>query len=192
MTRRLLPFLGWLPLVNRGTIRDDTMAGLTGAIVVLPQGVAFATIAGMPPETGLYAAPLALVAYAVFGTSRQLAVGPVAIVSLLLARLDEGLVDDRAVRTGEDAVRAGCDGVRAPGEELPAGKYGIHMIPSEKDWVVIFSKVNDSWGSYSYNQDKEFYSFLRTLGSYEKAIQGNGRMIISTDSDFFKYLKKAK
>ena len=52
---RLLPFLAWLPLLNRGTVRADLMAGLTGAIVVLPQGVAFATIAGMPPEYGLYA-----------------------------------------------------------------------------------------------------------------------------------------
>jgi membrane protease subunit HflC len=44
----------------------------------------------------------------------------------------------------------------------------------------------------AYNQDKEFYAFLRTLGSYEKALQGNGRLVISTDSDFYKYLKKAR
>ena len=52
---RLLPFLVWLPRVNRGTMSQDLIAALTGAIVVLPQGVAFATIAGMPPEYGLYA-----------------------------------------------------------------------------------------------------------------------------------------
>lgn len=46
----IFPFLEWLPLVNRRTMTADLSAGLTGAIVVLPQGVAFATIAGMPPE----------------------------------------------------------------------------------------------------------------------------------------------
>ena len=50
---KLLPFLRWWPSVNASTTRDDAMAGLTGALIVLPQGVAFATIAGMPPEYGL-------------------------------------------------------------------------------------------------------------------------------------------
>ena len=44
----------------------------------------------------------------------------------------------------------------------------------------------------AYNQDKEFYAFLRTLESYKKSIQSNGRMVISTDSDYYRYLKKAK
>jgi SulP family sulfate permease len=51
--RRIFPFMQWWPRVNQGTLRADTIAGLTGAVVVLPQGVAFATIAGMPPEYGL-------------------------------------------------------------------------------------------------------------------------------------------
>ena len=55
MIRRYLPFLRWWPRVNRDSLRHDLLAGLTGAIVVLPQGVAFATIAGMPPQYGLYA-----------------------------------------------------------------------------------------------------------------------------------------
>lgn len=41
------------------------------------------------------------------------------------------------------------------GNKLPAGKYGIHMIPSEKDWIIIFSKNNSSWGSFSYNKDED-------------------------------------
>jgi SulP family sulfate permease len=49
----LFPFLKWWPRVNRKTFRADLTAGLTGGIVALPQGVAFATIAGMPPEYGL-------------------------------------------------------------------------------------------------------------------------------------------
>ncbi|MGB5669832.1 MAG: SulP family inorganic anion transporter, partial [Sedimenticolaceae bacterium] len=54
--RRLLPFLQWLQLVDRRTLRADLIAGFTGAVIVLPQGVAFATIAGLPPEYGLYTA----------------------------------------------------------------------------------------------------------------------------------------
>lgn len=45
--------------------------------------------------------------------------------------------------------------VLVEGQKLPAGKYGIHMIPSEKDWIVIFSKNNSSWGSFSYNQEED-------------------------------------
>lgn len=51
----LLPFLSWLPSTTQRDLRADLIAGLTGTIVVLPQAVAFATIAGMPPEYGLYA-----------------------------------------------------------------------------------------------------------------------------------------
>ncbi|HSN80302.1 MAG TPA: SulP family inorganic anion transporter, partial [Rhodoferax sp.] len=54
--RRLLPFLVWWPLITRTSLRDDLLAGFTGALIVLPQGVAFATIAGLPPQYGLYAA----------------------------------------------------------------------------------------------------------------------------------------
>jgi SulP family sulfate permease len=65
----LLPFRGWLPLLNGKTISADLMAGLTGAVVVLPQGVAFATIAGMPPEYGLYAGIVPAIVAALFGSS---------------------------------------------------------------------------------------------------------------------------
>ena len=67
--RRLLPFLLWWPRVNRSSLRDDLVAALTGAIVVLPQGVAFATIAGMPPEYGLYAGMVPAIIAALFGSS---------------------------------------------------------------------------------------------------------------------------
>ena len=63
---RIFPFLEWLPLVNRRTLAADLSAGLTGAIVVLPQGVAFATIAGMPPEYGLYAGIVPAIVAALF------------------------------------------------------------------------------------------------------------------------------
>jgi SulP family sulfate permease len=82
--RRLLPFLRWLPRVNRNSLRDDLVAALTGAIVVLPQGVAFATIAGMPPEYGLYAGMVPAIVAALFGSSWHLVSGPTTAASIVL------------------------------------------------------------------------------------------------------------
>ena len=81
---RFLPFLRWWPLVNRDTLRADAIAGLIGAIIVLPQGVAFATLAGMPPEYGLYAAMVPAIVAAFFGSSRHLVSGPTTAASVVL------------------------------------------------------------------------------------------------------------
>ena len=78
------PFLKWWPRVNRETFRDDLLAGLTGAIVALPQGVAFAVIAGMPPEYGLYAGMVPAVVAALFGSSWHLVSGPTTAASIVL------------------------------------------------------------------------------------------------------------
>ena len=80
-----LPILGWLPRYRRTDLVGDLLAGLIVAIMLVPQGMAYALLAGLPPQVGLYASILPLVLYGLFGTSRTLAVGPVAIVSLLVA-----------------------------------------------------------------------------------------------------------
>ncbi len=74
----------WLPQVSGRDLRADLIAGLTGAIVVLPQGVAFATIAGMPPEYGLYAGMIPAIVAAWFGSSRHLVSGPTTAASVVL------------------------------------------------------------------------------------------------------------
>ncbi len=81
---RLFPFIKWWHRVNRDTLRADFWAGLTGAIVVLPQGVAFATIAGMPPEYGLYAGMVPAIVAALFGSSWHLVSGPTTAASIVL------------------------------------------------------------------------------------------------------------
>jgi SulP family sulfate permease len=75
----------WSRQMNGDTLKSDAVAGLTTAIMLVPQGMAYAMLAGLPPIVGLYASTIPLVLYALFGTSRQLAVGPVAMVSLLVA-----------------------------------------------------------------------------------------------------------
>lgn len=80
---RRLPISRWLPEFREpGAARADVLAGLTGAIVVLPQGVAFATLAGMPPEYGLYGAMVPCVMAALFGSSRLMVTGPATAISL--------------------------------------------------------------------------------------------------------------
>lgn len=80
----LFSFLQWRQRVNRSTVRADLLAGLAGAIVVLPQGVAFGTLAGMPPEYGLYAAMVPAVVVALFGSSWHLVSGPSTTGSLIV------------------------------------------------------------------------------------------------------------
>ncbi len=82
---RYLPLLGWLREYNRHRLASDANAALLVTIIVIPQSLAFALLAGLPAEAGLYASILPCVVYAVFGTSNTLAVGPVALISLMSA-----------------------------------------------------------------------------------------------------------
>ncbi len=81
----LFPILDWLPSYNRHTATNDLVASVIVTIMLVPQSLAYAMLAGLPPVVGLYASILPLLAYAIFGTSRVLAVGPVAVVSLMTA-----------------------------------------------------------------------------------------------------------
>lgn len=79
-----MPFLRWWPLVNREHLKRDFVAGLTGAVIVLPQGVAFAMIAGLPPIYGLYSAMVPPIVAALFGSSRHLISGPTTAISIVV------------------------------------------------------------------------------------------------------------
>ena len=83
--QRNLPILEWLPNYERTQLRGDVFAGLTVGVMLIPQGMAYALIAGLPPVYGLYASIVPTFLYAIFGTSRQLSVAPVAMDSLLVA-----------------------------------------------------------------------------------------------------------
>lgn len=83
--KKNFPIVDWLPQYNSSTFKGDISAGLTVGVMLIPQGMAYAMIAGLPPIYGLYASTIPLIIYALLGTSRQLAVGPVAMVSLLTA-----------------------------------------------------------------------------------------------------------
>lgn len=83
--KKIFPILNWILKYKPEYFKDDLLAGITVAILLIPQGMAYALIAGLPPVYGLYAALTPQIVYTIMGTSRQLAVGPVAMDSLLVA-----------------------------------------------------------------------------------------------------------
>ena len=85
MLARYLPILEWVRTYDRSVLTNDLMAAVIVTIMLIPQSLAYALLAGLPPVVGLYASILPLMLYAVFGTSRTLAVGPVAVISLMTA-----------------------------------------------------------------------------------------------------------
>ncbi|RZS93295.1 SulP family inorganic anion transporter [Aquimarina brevivitae] len=85
MLKKIFPIIQWLPVYKKSWLSGDIAAGITVGIMLIPQGMAYAMIAGLPPVFGLYAALVPQVMYAFMGTSKQLAVGPVAMDSLLVA-----------------------------------------------------------------------------------------------------------
>ena len=85
MLTKVFPFLGWFKDYDMTSLRTDFISGLTVALVLIPQSMAYAQLAGLPPYYGLYASFLPPMVAALFGSSRQLATGPVAVVSLMTA-----------------------------------------------------------------------------------------------------------
>ena len=83
MLKRYLPILAWLPHYHRRLLGADLLAGVIVTVMVIPQSLAYALLAGLPAVVGLYASILPAVLYALLGTSRTLAVGPVAIIALM-------------------------------------------------------------------------------------------------------------
>ena len=83
--KKVIPILEWLPNYNKSLFKGDLVAGITVGIILIPQGIAYVLIAGLPPIYGLYCALMPQVMYAIFGSSRQVAIGPVAMDSLIVA-----------------------------------------------------------------------------------------------------------
>lgn len=81
--KRYFPILEWFPKYQRTWLRTDLIAGLTVVALLIPEGMAYAQIAGMPPQTAFYAAPIGLLAFAIFGTSRQLVVAVSAVIATM-------------------------------------------------------------------------------------------------------------
>ena len=82
---KYIPILGWLPGYRGEWLRFDVVAGITAAAVIIPKAMAYATIAGLPAEVGLYTAFIPMVIYAILGTSRPLSFSTTSIIAILVA-----------------------------------------------------------------------------------------------------------
>ena len=83
LSQKIFPFLGWMKSYNRAYAQSDLIAALIVTALLIPQGMAYAMLAGLPPVMGLYASILPMIVYAIFGGSPTLAIGPVAIISMM-------------------------------------------------------------------------------------------------------------
>merc|ERR1719361_1103323 len=90
--KSLFPILSWIPQYNFQWLKRDLIAGLTVAILLVPQSLAYATLAGLPPEYGLYASVVPLLIYSIWSTSTSVAIGPTAPTAIMIASAVEGIM----------------------------------------------------------------------------------------------------
>jgi SulP family sulfate permease len=109
--RRYVPILAWLPGYQKGWLRGDIIGALTAWAMVIPESVAYAEIAGVPPQNAFYAAPIALIAYAILGSSRSLVVGATSAASILSASTVAAITADPKQRIELSAALALIAGV---------------------------------------------------------------------------------
>lgn len=101
---RLLPFIAWLPQVTGRDVRRDLGVGLSGAVLALPQSMAYALIAGLPAEYGLYAAMLPVLIACLWGSSKHMVGGPTAAISVVLFTAIAPLAPPGSAQRSESVV----------------------------------------------------------------------------------------
>lgn len=174
--RRFLP--GWITHYQRAWLRDDLTAGLTLAVMLVPQGMAYASLAGMPPITGLYAAVVSLFAYAALGTSSHLSFGPFALVALLSAAAVEPLADGDPSRyvalSGALALLVGglhllLAAVRASGIVELISRPVIIGFTAAVGCVIALSQVRDLTGVDVGRSDRFTTAFAAAIEAFPRA-----------------------
>lgn len=138
---RILPGLTWLRGYDRATLGADALASLVTAVLLVPQSLAYALLAGLPPQAGLYASIAPLIAYALFGSSRVLAVGPVAVVSLMTAAAIGSLgLDD----PGDKMAAAGALALLSSGFLLLFGIFRLGSVANFLSRPVVHAFITAS------------------------------------------------
>jgi len=136
-----LPILTWGPAYSRSALSNDLMAALIVTIMLIPQSLAYALLAGLPAEAGLYASIVPILLYTVFGTSRALAVGPVAVVSLMTAAALSNIVEQGTMGYAVAALSlAGLSGVML----LAMGLFRLGFIANFLSHPVIAGFITAS------------------------------------------------
>ncbi len=142
---RVVPMMRWLPEYRRSRLRGDLLAGAVVAALLVPQSLGYARIAGVPVQVGLYAVPLALLAYAVLGSSPQLIVGPASTVAIVSGSLVADIARDNPQDAVAITLRSGdrCRD-RPRGDRSVAGRVaGRVLVEADRDGLRLRSDGDD-------------------------------------------------
>lgn len=177
LLQRLVPVSVWAPHYRRDDLRGDLAAGLTVGAMLVPQSLAYALLAGLPPETGLYASIVPVVVYALLGTSRQLAVGPVALTSLLTAG---ALAPIAAEGTAEYVAAAAALALIVGVIHLGLGALRLGFLVNFLSHSVLVGFTAGAAVIIGFSQFKHLLGisvdrkdvFVETIGEYLSALDG--------------------
>jgi high affinity sulfate transporter 1 len=177
-----LPILGWLPGYRRKWLASDLLAGLSVWALLVPSSLAYASVAGVPVQYGLYAAFAGLLAYAVFGTSRQVVTGPSATVAAVSFAIVASIVGDSAMGT-DKAV--GCTAALA----LTAGVIYIALGVARMGWISNFISKAVMEGFIAgfavgiiIEQSYKLLGVDKVEGTYVQQLIGTVKEILQTDA----------
>ena len=169
---RFTPFLGWIGELKDGkTLKADAIAGLTVALVLVPQSMAYAQLAGLPAYVGLYASFLPVIIASVFGSSRQLATGPVAIVSLMTASALAPIAATQSVETvlAYAAVLAFMVGIF----QLALGLLRLGVLVDFLSHPVVVGFTNAAAIIIASSQLSKFFDIVTRKGEHHYQTMGN-------------------
>jgi high affinity sulfate transporter 1 len=179
--RRFLPILGWLPAYRGAYLKKDAVAALSVWALLVPQALAYATIAGVPVQYGLYTAFAALIAYAVFGTSRQVVQGPSATVAAVSTAVITPLVGASALGGQEAAGYAAALAILTGAAYVALGVLRMGWVSNFLSRAVLSGFILGFAVGIVINQSYKLLGVDSTSGSYVEQLVGTIEKIPDTD-----------
>jgi SulP family sulfate permease len=177
---RVLPIAGWLPGYRRKWLRADALAGLSVWALLVPQALAYATIAGVPVQYGLYAAFAALLAYAVFGSSRQLVTGPSATVAAVTAAVIAPLAGSAALGTQKAVGYAAALAIAAGVIYVLLGLLRMGWVSNFLSKAVLAGFILGFAIGIIIDQSHKLFGVTKVDGTYAQILWGTLKEISHT------------
>jgi SulP family sulfate permease len=172
MLRRYLPMLDWLPAYKRRWLKADAVAGLSVWALLVPQSLAYATLAGVPVQYGLYTAFAALIAYAIFGSSKHLAEGPSAAICAVCAAVITPLVGQAELGTQAAAPYAAALALTSGAVYVALGVLRMGWISTFLSKAVMAGFVLGFSLGIIISQAPKLFGVPATSGSYVQELWG--------------------
>src|SRR3954453_15805138 len=180
MLRRYVPILAWLPHYERGWLKSDAVAGLSVWALLVPQSLAYATLAGVPVQYGLYTAFAALLAYPIFGASKHLAEGPSAAIGAVTATVITPLVGAAALGTNKAAPYAAALALAVAGAYIALGLLRMGWVSTFLSKAVMAGFVLGFSIGIIIDQSHKLLGVAAPSGSYVQELWGTIKEIPDT------------